>query len=99
MGSVGTFHVLSQWPRLFRAGVPTGTMPLTEYLDVEALKKSPIYFLVGTEDSNDPEDMRRRYLELKEQGIDIRFQMIGGGYHSDAWVQELESIFAFFEEF
>ena len=99
MGSVGTFHVLSQWPRLFRAGVPTGTMPLTEYLDVEALKKSPIYFLVGTEDSNDPADMRRRYLELKEQGITIRFQMIGGGYHSDAWVQELESIFAFFEEF
>lgn len=99
MGSIGTFHLLSAWPELFRAGAPTAAMPLTEYLDVERLKNKPIFYLVGTEDANDPEDMKRRYLELKEKGLDIRFKIIGGGYHSDAWVMELETIFEFFEQF
>lgn len=97
MGSVGVFHLLSTWPELFRAGVPTGTMPLTEFLDVQRLGGKPIYFMTGTEDPNDPEDMWIRYQELKEKGVDIRFRVIGGGYHSDAWVQELDTMFQFFE--
>lgn len=97
MGSCGTFHLLSVWPELFKAGFPTGTMPLTEYLDVEVLKGKTIYFMAGTEDGNDPEDMERRYYDLKEQGLDIQFSVIGGGYHSDAWVMEIQTMFEFFE--
>lgn len=99
MGSVGTFHALSEWPELFRAGVPTAVMPLTEYLNIETIKEKPMYFMVGTEDSNDPSDMWKRYEDLKSKGCNIKFHMIGGGYHSDAWVSELKRIFQFFEEF
>jgi predicted esterase len=99
MGSVGCFHALSTWPELFRAGAPTAVMPLTEYLDVDVIKEKPILFMAGTEDANDPADMYRRYGALKAKGCDIRFQMIGGGYHADAWVYGLKQIFRFFETF
>lgn len=98
MGSVGTFHVLSAFPQLFRAGAPSGTMPLTEYLDLDVLKGKPIYYMTGTEDSNDPADMWERYQKLREEGLDIRFQTIGGGYHPDAWVREIDPVFRFFDE-
>lgn len=97
MGSVGTFHLLARWPEYFKAGAPTGTMPLTEYLNTDALKGKPILYMTGTEDANDPADMYRRYLELREKGLDIQFRTIGGGYHPDAWVAELETIFEFFD--
>ena len=97
MGSCGTFHLLGTWPELFRAGVPTGCMPLIEYMDTEPLKGKPIWYMTGTEDSNNPQMMHDCYETLKAAGVDIRFHVIGGGYHSDAWVKELKAIFEFFE--
>ena len=34
---------------------------------------------------------------MKKAGVDIRFHLIGGGYHSDAWVNEIDKMFDFFE--
>ena len=99
MGSCGTFHVLSRWPELFRAGAPSGTMPLTEYLDIETLREKPVYYVTGTEDANDPADMYRRCLGLRERGLVMSFHVVGGGYHPDAYVSEMEEMFRFFESF
>lgn len=98
MGSIGTFHVLTLWPELFRAAAPTGAMPLTQYVDAEKIARTPLFFLAGTEDPNDAMDMKRRAGDLREKGVQIRFRMIGGGQHADAWVTGLKEIFTFFEQ-
>lgn len=97
MGSCGTFHLLSTWPELFQAGVPTGCMPLVEYMDLAPLKGKKIWYMTGTEDPNNPEIMKECCDIMKKAGVDILFHLIGGGYHSDAWVNEIDKMFDFFE--
>ena len=97
MGGMGTFYLGTKYPELFHALAPSGTMPDLRFFPWEKLKETPVLFLAGTEDGCGFSGMRRLCRKMKEAGIPIAFQTIGGGAHSDAWVSGLSDIFAFFE--
>lgn len=95
MGGMGTFYLPAAHPGVFRAIAPSGA---GAEIDSNGLKGVPILFTAGTEDCFGLDILENCYTTLKNAGLDIEFNVVGGGMHLDAWASVLDEIFGFFEK-
>ncbi len=98
MGAIGTFHLVSEKPEMFRAAAPAGALPMLEYLPYEKFKEVPMMVISGTEDTGCVHYMRPSCDFLSKKGMNIKLVFVGGGNHKFAWTYEIEEIFRFFEQ-
>ena len=97
MGAIGTFHLVSERPGMFRAASPAGALPMLEYIDYDRCRNVPMLIISGTEDDGCAHYMKPSCDYMKKQGMDVRLLFVGGGNHKYAWTYEIEEIFKFFE--
>lgn len=95
MGGMGAFYMPAAHPGVFRATAPSGA---GIEVDATGLEGVPIFFTAGTEDCFGFDMLEECYNRLKSQGLDIEFNVVGGGMHLDAWASVLDEIFEFFEK-
>lgn len=97
MGGLGTFHLGSAYPEIFRAIAPFGIGLDPKFAMRYNLKNKPIRMVGGTEDPGFPR-IKATYKQFKDAGYDIELDVVGGGVHFDSWAYVLEDTFKFFEK-
>lgn len=98
MGGVGTFWFSSQHPEMFNACVPMSAIVCTQYMDLNRFKGIPYLFICGTADNHGFDYFWNGVHDLEAAGVDLKHIYVGGGDHPTAWMRELDTIFAFFQE-
>lgn len=98
MGAIGTFHLPTAHPGVFRAIAPSGGCPHLGYFDLSKLKGVPIRLVVGTDDHLGFDYLKYGRDKILEAGLELDFCVIGGGIHYDSWAYGLEGTFEFFEK-
>lgn len=95
MGGIGTFYFAAAHPGMFRAIAPAGAAPDISRFDTSNLHGVPIFFTAGTKDHHGFVHMETAFYSMQAQDLTITFAPIEGGYHSTAWVENLEEWIAF----
>lgn len=98
MGGAGSLWLTGQYPGLFCAASPSSGNVSPEYFSVESLGKTPIFFVVGTEDDFGAYFQDEAAAEFVRRGSDFTMYHVGGGDHSFAWTHALNKIFDFFDK-
>jgi len=98
MGGIGTFHLAASYPGTFRAICPTGGCPDMDYFALHKLTDIPVRFVIGTEDEWGFDYLKEAADKLCNAGCNLELRVVGGGTHSNTWVQGLEETFTFFEK-
>lgn len=97
MGGLGTYHLASAYPELFRAISPFGA-GLDEKMALRYnLKDKPIRMVGGTEDGGFAR-IKATYDLFKANGYNVELAVVGGGVHFDAWAYVLDDTFKFFDK-
>lgn len=101
-GCMGIFRQVDILPKgTFQTVICSGGCPWEKGVHVEGLKTKGTHFLLlmGSEDEYAGQlPYLVRYPYLKEAGLDIAFQAIGGGTHLLGWTRALPEIFQYLEE-
>ena len=97
MGGLGTFHLGSRYPELFRAIAPFGIGIHPAFISQYNFGEKPIRMVGGTEDHGF-EKIKAAYKALKAAGCNVELDIVGGGVHSDSWAYVLEDTFKFYEK-
>lgn len=97
MGGLGTFHLGSAYPELFRAIAPFGIGLDSRFITQYHLAGKPIRMVGGTEDHGF-EKIKTTYRKLKELGCNVELDIVGGGIHQDSWAYVLEDTYKFYEK-
>ena len=97
MGGGGTLSLAQNYPELFAAFSPSGA--IHHEFDLTGIGDKPVRVVMGTEDKgyNEAVEVVKTY---KEEGVNITFRGVGGGYHNTAWSQGdvLTETFQFFAD-
>ena len=97
MGGLGTFHLGSTYPELFRAIAPFGIGLDPRFAMRYNLKDKPIRMVGGTEDPGFAR-IKATYKQFKDAGYNIELDVVGGGVHFDSWAYVLKETFEFYEK-
>ncbi len=98
MGGAGCIWLAGQNPGIFRAVSPSGGNVSPKYFSVESLGKTPVFFVVGTEDEFGACCQGEAAAEFVSRGSDYTIYHVGGGDHSFAWTHVLDKVFDFFDK-
>lgn len=99
MGGGGTFWLAKQYPEIFRACAPCGSLithDLSKF-DLSPFKGKGVMMVVGTENVAF-DNMFEKVEYFKSQGADAVGYGVPGGVHGSAWVYAFDKILDFFEE-
>lgn len=97
MGGLGTYHLASINPGMFKALAPCGGSVNPDFFPIETLKGIPICIFAGSEDENGLEPLQTAARMMKERGLDHTIYVTGGGWHSAGYLEALPEIFDFFD--
>ncbi len=97
MGGMGTYHLASINPGMFRALAPCGGSVNPDFFPLDTLKGIPICLFAGSEDENGLMPLKTAADVMKERGLDHTIYVTGGGWHATGYQEALPEIFDFFD--
>lgn len=88
-GAQGGWALLSERPDLFAAAQLASAAPKRYVL--ENVVKTPIYFTLGENDMDNPEDYKKTIRKFRKAGAEIEFKILSGLNHFQACNQAYTS--------